>query len=329
MSAFARLRSLGCAFPLGIRNTTAHVRGKDIPGAGGGAGAGGYGYIGPPPAIRINRCTSVRPVKQQPPKTEWQIAAEKEFLNMRKQFPKDEYLWYLTPDDVKLLSPEMRGCLTLRCGSTEDISRWRKQQLIRKFQRRPFDTMSHPVHIACLTEKILRVRTHLLRNAQKVGHQEAKKALRFYLHRRQKIMKRLYKVDYILYKHVCDELGLRCVRYAIPGKKDRSKMVNPQAVDGDHARFLIRQRMYHHRFRPREMREPGTLKLVRYVKHPLSPAPQSHGKAKATPQQISVAWPYGVRQVRVEGRQTVYNPTAPGPGFYPVPYKPFSGRTPI
>lgn len=279
--------------------------------------------------IRINRNTGVKAVKMSPPKTEWQAAAEKEFLQMRARVPKDELLWNLTPDDVRHLSPEMRKCLTLRCGNSRDLSMWRKQQLIRKFQRRPFDTNSPAVRIACLTEKILRLRAHLLRTDLGGMHQEAKRAMRMYLTRRTRTMKSLYKSDYTLYRHTCLELGIRCVRFAIPlPSSNPSIMLNPQAVDGDHARWLIRQRLYRAKFRPREVREPGTQRRIRWTRHPLEPVPESHGRPIATPQQISRAWPYGVRQERVEGRQVIYNPTAPGSGFWPAKQKIVGGRTP-
>lgn len=277
--------------------------------------------------VRINRFTGVKAVKVSAPKTEWQIAAEKEFLAMRENYPKDEYLPYLTADDVHNLSPQMRRCLTLRCGSAEDVSRWRKQQWIRKFQRRPFDTNSAAVRIAVYTEKILRIRAHMLRNPKGPGHQEAKRAHSRYLSGRQRAMKSLYKSDFTLYKHVCSEVGIRCVRFAIPSSSDPSKMVNPQAVDGDRAKFLIRQRMYHAKFRPREVREPDTNRLIRYTRHPLEPVPESHGKPVPTPQQLSRAWPYGVRSERVAGKQVVYNPTAPGRGFWPARGAVVGGRT--
>mmetsp|Transcript_124241 Transcript_124241/g.264832 ORF Transcript_124241/g.264832 Transcript_124241/m.264832 type:complete len:341 (-) Transcript_124241:19-1041(-) len=278
--------------------------------------------------VRINRFTGVKAIKVSAPKTEWQIAAEREFLAMRSQIPKDAYLWYLTGDDVRHLSPEMQKCLTLRCANQDDISRWRKHQLIRKFQRRPFDTNSMAPRIACLTEKILRLRAHLLRNPKGPGHQVAKRSMSMYLTRRVKTMKSLYRADYVLYRHVCSELGIRCVRFAIPGSKDPQKMVNPQAIDGDRAKFLIRQRMYHARYRPRELQEEGTKRLIRYTRHPMEPVPESHGKPKATPQQISRAWPYGVRGERVAGKQVVYNPTAAGPGHWPAKGSVVGGATP-
>mmetsp|Transcript_46476 Transcript_46476/g.149305 ORF Transcript_46476/g.149305 Transcript_46476/m.149305 type:complete len:331 (-) Transcript_46476:89-1081(-) len=275
--------------------------------------------------VRINRWTGVRAIKVGAPKTEWQIAAEKEFLAMREQVPKDALLWYLTEDDVRKLSPEMRKCLSLRCASNEEKSKWRKHQLIRKFQRKPFDTNSPAVRIAVLTEKIMRLRAHLLRNPNRWGHQMGKISMAVKLSQRQKSMKVLYKTDFVLYQTVCKELGLRCVRFAVPSSKDPAKMINAQAIDGDRAKFLIRQRLYHAKFRPREMRDPQTNQLIRYTRHPMEPVPESHGKALPTPQQVSRAWPYSVRPDRVAGKQIVYNPTAAGRGFLPGRLKPVGG----
>merc|ERR1712232_904938 len=103
--------------------------------------------------------------------------------------------------------------------------------------------------------------------------------------------------------------------YATPDSRNPAEMISPLAVDGDRARFLIRQRVYRRHFHPRRMREPMTDRLIRYTRHPMAAVPKSHGQAKATPQQVSRAWPYGVRLERVEGKQIVYNPTAPGRGF--------------
>lgn len=265
-------------------------------------------------------------MKVNAPKTEWQIQAEKAFLAQRADIPtKDAYMYGLTKDDVRNLSPAMQACLSLKCGSKDDVRKWRKQDLIKKFQRRPFDTNSPAVRIAVNTEKILGMREHLLRHPK---HNSVKRSMSIILNRRQKNMKRLYKTDFTLYKHVCEELGIRCVRFAIPDSKDPSRRINPQAVDGDRARFLIRQRIFHRRNRPPPLREPATNRLIRYTRHPAEPVPASHGKAIATPQQVSRAWPYGVRQDRVEGKQVVYNPTAPGKGFWPASSATVGGPTP-
>jgi len=114
--------------------------------------------------VRLNRFTGVKAVKVGPKKTAWQLAAEKEFLLMRSRHPTQGYKWRLTPDDVRNLSPGMQECLSLHSASSTEISKYRKQELIKKFQRRPFDTNSHAVRIATLTEKILNLRAYLLRH---------------------------------------------------------------------------------------------------------------------------------------------------------------------
>jgi len=276
--------------------------------------------------VRINRLTGVRSIKKAAPKTEWQIAAEREFLASRAQVPKEGYLWGMTADDVRHLSPAMQRCLSIRCGTNADISRFRKAEWIRKFQRRPFDFSSPAVVIAMLTEKILRLRAHLLRYHK---HHVVKRSMSIFLARRQRVMRSLYRSDFVLYQHVCKELGIRCVRFAIPPPKDPQLSINPQAVDGDRMKFLIRQRLYRKGNRPRELREPETGKKIRYTRHPLEPVPISHGRPKPTPQQVSRAWPYGVREDRVAGKQVMYNPSAAGKGFWPVKLGGHGGRTPF
>lgn len=265
-------------------------------------------------------------MKVNAPKTEWQIQAEKSFLAQRADLPsEDAFVWGLTKDDVRNLSPAMQACLSVKCGTKDEIRRWRKTGLVKKFQRRPFDTNSPAVRIAMLTEKILGMREHLLRHPK---HNSVKRSMSIVLTLRQKDMKLLYKTDFTLYKHVCSELGIRCIRFAIPDVKDPARRINPQAVDGDRARFIIRQRIYGYKSRPPPLREPATNRLIRYTRHPAEPVPASHGKAMATPQQVSRAWPYGVRDDRVAGKQVVYNPTAPGPGFWPASGATVGGPTP-
>jgi len=277
-----------------------------------------------PNRVRINRFTGVQAVKMSPPKTDWQIAAEREFLASRKAKP-EGYVWGMTADDVRHLSPEMQQLLSLRHGSGQDIHRARKAELIKKFQRRHFDTGSPPVMIAVLTERILNLRAHLLKHYK---HHQVKRSMNIMLARRQRIMKHLYKNDFVLYKHVCTELGIRCVRFAVPFEKHPSKNINPQAVDGDRMKFMIRQRIYKKGLRPRELREPGTNRKIRYTHHPMERVPDSHGKPKRVPLQVSTAWPYGVTGERAAGKQIVYNPTAPGLGYWPTKGGGTGGPTP-
>eukprot|EP00929_Paragymnodinium_shiwhaense_P010517 TRINITY_DN115228_c0_g1_i1.p2 TRINITY_DN115228_c0_g1~~TRINITY_DN115228_c0_g1_i1.p2 ORF type:complete len:347 (+),score=57.24 TRINITY_DN115228_c0_g1_i1:119-1159(+) len=277
-----------------------------------------------PPRVRINRFTGVNAQKISAPKTEWQIAAEREFLAMRDAVP-EGYIKGLTADDVRQLSPEMQACLSLKCANSEEISRFRKQELVRKFQRRPFDHCSPAVRIAILTEKILRLRAHMLRDS---FHQYVRRTMSMLLAKRTTVMKKLYKSDFMLYKHVCKELGIRFVRFAVPENKDPSRRMAPMAIDGDKARFLIRQRLWHAKFRPRELREPETNRRIRYTRHPMEPVPATHGQPQPTMQQVSRAWPYGVREDRVAGKHVVYNPCMPGPGFKQALGRVPGGNTP-
>lgn len=276
--------------------------------------------------IRINRFTGLKAQKIGVKKTEWQIAAEKEFLAYRqKGIDHNALLYGLTEDDVKGLTPQMRQLLTLRNGTTEDISKWRKQQHIRKFQDRPFGSNSPACRVACLTEKILRLREHMLRHPK---HGLGKIMMNIYIAKRQKTMKRLYKTDFVLYRHVCKELGLRCIRFAIPNPFDNQRNINPQAVDGDQAKFVIRQRMYRRHNRPRHLRDPDKGRIIRFTRHPAERVPESHGQAPKTPQQVSIAFPYGVKEDRVQGKQVLWNPTAPGRGYWPASHRVIGGPTP-
>merc|ERR1712232_765658 len=127
----------------------------------------------------------------------------------------------------------------------------------------------------------------------------------------------MYKKDYLLYKYVCKELGIRMVRFPIPEYSDPGRVTAPLAVDGEHCKFLIRQRLWRERHRPRPLRDEMGV-LVRYRKHPSEPVPDDHNVAQPVPQQLSAIYPYGVKRERVEGKQEIYNPTAPGKGHAPA-----------
>lgn len=48
-------------------------------------------------------------------------------------------------EDLAKLDPPVRQALSLRCASNSQIHKWRKLQLCRQLQRRPFDTGSSAV----------------------------------------------------------------------------------------------------------------------------------------------------------------------------------------
>ncbi|KAL8431775.1 hypothetical protein Efla_004997 [Eimeria flavescens] len=152
--------------------------------------------------VRVHRFAGVVPLKIKAPKSEWYLQAEKEFLSEREQVP-DGYIERWREEDLSKLDPSLRDTLSLRCASNSQLHKWRKLQLCRQLQRRPFDTGSSAVQIACLTEKILNARQHLLRHR---GDHTKKRILSIWLARRHRVMKYLYRTDYDLYKLTCNLL---------------------------------------------------------------------------------------------------------------------------
>ncbi|PHJ19585.1 ribosomal protein s15 [Cystoisospora suis] len=264
--------------------------------------------------LKSHRYGGVVALKTRAPKSPWYIEAEKEFLSERAQIP-DGYIERWHGEDLSKLSPSIRRCLHLRCASKRELHQWRKLQLRRLLQRRPYDTGSPAVQLACLTEKILNVRAHLLKH---VRDQQKKKILSIWLSRRQRIMKYLYRVDYDMYKHACETLRLKCVRFAIPDSRDRQRAISPIAIDGDRCKFLIRQRLWKARFRPRAIKQEDG-KVVRYTRHPMEQPDSAWNLPKEHRPTISRAWPYGVREERVKGDYVIHNPTAAGLGHCPAP----------
>lgn len=51
-------------------------------------------------------------------------------------------------EDLASLNAGLRNCLSLRCASNKQLHQWRKLQLCRQLQRRPFDTGSSAVQSA-------------------------------------------------------------------------------------------------------------------------------------------------------------------------------------
>ncbi|KAF4712609.1 hypothetical protein FOZ62_024902 [Perkinsus olseni] len=263
------------------------------------------------PKLEYHRFTGNRAQKCAPIKTLFQISAEKEFLLMRAQRPAG-YVYNLSEDDLSAAPAELRQTLSLACASEKQVSKFRRYQLLQKFQRSAFDTGSLPVKIAILTERILNMRAT---NIVQERNTRAKQAIKMALCRRNRVMKALFTKDFELYKWVVKQLGLRLVRFNYMALKDPSKTVNAIAVDGDKVKWMLQQRLWRHRYRPRNVKHPQTGKLVRYTRHLVKPPPANFGKPVPVRQQISKRWPYGVTPERVSGTYTVYNPTAPGRGF--------------
>lgn len=264
--------------------------------------------------VKAHRYTGVTAVKTHAQKTEWYLKAEREFLAERSQIP-NGYIGLWNYDDIKQLDDTILNALHLKCGNSKQIHKFKKLQIRRALQRRPFDTGSAAVQIGCLTEKILNLRAHII---QKYKDQPRKRTMSILLARRQKLMKYLYKTDFELYKHTCQFLKIKFIIFAIPDSRDRAKAINPIGVDGDRCKFLIRQKLWKGRHRPRAMKNSKG-QTIRYTRHPIEQPPSNYALPKQYTPQISNSWPYGVSESYQKGNYIIPNPTAPGLGYCPVP----------
>ena len=263
-------------------------------------------------APKVYRFTGTRVHRQKTPKSQFQLEAEAQFLSERAQIPKG-FVSNFKIEDIEGLRPETQKLLSLKFASNKEVSSFRKAELIEKFNQSPFDTNSLPVRIAVLTEQILNMRQHLLSHPRDSA---SKQSIAIAIGKRTRAMRLLYKVNTPLYRWVCGELGLKCVRFSVPGIKHPAKAINPLAIDGDRVKWLIRRKLWRARNRPRPepVTEGGKGGFVHYLRHKTEKPPDHHGKPRPVPQQISKAYPYGVGENRVKGDYTVHNPTAPGPG---------------
>jgi small subunit ribosomal protein S15 len=263
-------------------------------------------------APKVYRFTGTRIHRKMAPKSQFQIDAESQFLAERMAAPRG-YIRKFTSDDIMGLKPELQRLLSLRCASNRDISKFRKSELIEKFGQSPYDTNSLPVKIAVLTEQILNMRQHLLSHPR---DSSAKQSIAIAVGKRTRAMRQLYKVNVGLYEWSCKELGIKCIRFSVPGIKHPAKAINPLAIDGDRLKWLIRRKLWRARNRPRpEESADGKGGKVHYLRHLTKPVPDHHGEPRPTPQQVSKAYPYGVGEDRLKGNYVVHNPTAPGIGY--------------
>ncbi len=86
------------------------------------------------------------------------------------------------------------------------LSKEKKQEIIRGFQRHERDTGSPEVQIAVLTERINRLTEHLKRNKKDV---HSRRGLIAMIHERRRHMEYLKSSDYRKYLEVVQKLGLK------------------------------------------------------------------------------------------------------------------------
>ncbi|XP_954330.1 ribosomal protein s15, mitochondrial precursor, putative [Theileria annulata] len=276
--------------------------------------------------VKVFRIKGLPFEKVKAPKTEWYKRAESEFLSERAQIPTG-YVGRWNELDLANLDERVRKILSLRCANGREIRRARTFILMKHLQKEPFDTGSLSVQ-RCVCEKILNLRSHLIRNPRDNCR---KRAMAILLSRRHKLMKKLYQEDFKLYQHTCQLLKIKCVLFSTPDSRNRSKAISLIGVDGDRCKFLIRQKLWWGRFRPRPIKLPSGKKIA-YTRHPITQPPVDHNfnndnvVAKSNLDVLSTRWPYGVDKKRVVGKYIIHNPTACGSEFIHIPSSQNSSR---
>ncbi|CAD7977069.1 unnamed protein product, partial [Amoebophrya sp. A25] len=98
---------------------------------------------------RLFRYSGIRPVRCKPPRSDWQIAREKEFLASRARVPGRRGSSIVeTGQDQDGRNATVKNLLKLDCANGREVHQYRKRLLIKKFQVSPFDTNSPAVRIA-------------------------------------------------------------------------------------------------------------------------------------------------------------------------------------
>ncbi|SJK85899.1 mitochondrial ribosomal protein S15 precursor, putative [Babesia microti strain RI] len=264
--------------------------------------------------VKTYRYTGQRAVQIHGIKSEWYLQAEKEFLDERALRPEGLIgRWHI--EDLVNLQPQILQILDLKLASSREVMKARKLLLRRRLQKQPFDTGSVAVQLACTCEKILNLRAHLIKHPK---DSPQKRNMAMLLSRRYRIMKYFYQTDPQLYIKVCQLLKIKCVLFAIPDSRSRAKAINNLGIDGDRCKFLIRQKLWWGRHRAMPVKLPSG-KLVAYTRHIMEKPPDNFNMPKKHNDQISPAWPYGVKLDRLQGNYVIHNPTAPGLGYCPVP----------
>lgn len=116
------------------------------------------------------------------------------------------FLYGLTEADLSGRSDLVRRALSTRTGSTEDLLRFRRSEIVKKYGTTPVDTGASRVQVAILTERINRLSTHLGKNRH---DKHSKRSLGLLTVQRRHLLEYMMRRDYANYRLMVSELGLR------------------------------------------------------------------------------------------------------------------------
>ncbi|XP_013779014.1 28S ribosomal protein S15, mitochondrial-like [Limulus polyphemus] len=108
-------------------------------------------------------------------------------------------------EELKTASEDVRKLFTLEFAPKKEVTLFKKQEMIRRVQRHPFDKSSPEVQIAEKTYKVRSLQEHVRANHK---DKTAKVSLLHAVHRRNKMLKELRKMDYLRFSWLLHELQI-------------------------------------------------------------------------------------------------------------------------
>jgi small subunit ribosomal protein S15 len=116
------------------------------------------------------------------------------------------YLHGITEEELAGRSEMLKRAMSTRTGSTQDVLKFRRAEIVAKYGTRPNDTGASRVQVAILTERINRLSTHLGKNRQ---DKHSKRSLALLTVQRRHLLEYMMRKDYANYRLMVVDLGLR------------------------------------------------------------------------------------------------------------------------
>jgi small subunit ribosomal protein S15 len=116
------------------------------------------------------------------------------------------FMYQIGADLVENKPEAIKRILSTRTAATKEVLKFKKQEILQKFQAKPFDTGSSRVQVAMMTERINRMSANLAKNKH---DKNCKRDLHILTVRRKHLLQYMMRSDYQNYRLVIRELNLR------------------------------------------------------------------------------------------------------------------------
>jgi small subunit ribosomal protein S15 len=140
---------------------------------------------------------------------------KKEVLEERERKIKDnplpvdlvgKYRFGVLPEETVDLNPRFKEWLSFRNANKHEINQYRRQEVIKKYQQKPYDTGSAGVQIAVLTTRINYLTEHCEKHRSDIS---SKLGLRDLINKRFRLMKYCKRKNVPLYYQICKDLNVK------------------------------------------------------------------------------------------------------------------------